>query len=131
MGVRLHRRRLVFLAVLALGGFVQSRSGRQNTVWGATIDGQIVVHKAGATILWHLQKTQYLRYWKTRRGAGAWAENAYIEGHAAACRWARKGNPRGLSCAHYKEMNSRHPTLDIQHLRNSKYEPPTPEAATC
>ena len=42
-----------------------------NTVWGATIGGKIAVHKAGATVLRHLQKTQYLRYWKTRRGAGA------------------------------------------------------------
>ena len=74
-----------------------------NTVWDATIDDKIVVHKAGATVLRHLQKTQYLRYWKTQRGAGAWAGNADIEGHAAACRRARKGNPRGLPCAHSKK----------------------------
>ena len=39
--------------------------------------------------------------------------------------------PGGLSCAHYKEMNNRYPTLDIQHQRNSKYEPSTLEAGAC
>ena len=33
-----------------------------NTAWGATIDGKIVVHKTGATVLRYLQKRQYLRY---------------------------------------------------------------------
>ena len=89
------------------------------------------MHKAGGAVLRHLQKTQYLRYWKSRRGTGACAENADIEGHAAACRRARKGNPRGMSCAHYKEMNSRYTTLDIQHQRDSKYEPSTLKAETC
>ena len=102
-----------------------------DTVWGVMIDGKVAVHKTGAIVLRHLQKRQYPRYWKTRRGAGAWAENADIEGHAAARRRARKGNPRGLSCAHYKKMNSRYPTLDTQHQRNSQYEPSNLEAETC
>ena len=42
-----------------------------NMIWGATIEDTVVVHKAGATILRHLQKAQYLRYWKTR-GRGRW-----------------------------------------------------------
>ena len=100
-------------------------------IWGVMIEGKVVVHKARAAILRHLQKTQYLRYWHTRRGAGSWAKNADIEGHAAACRRAHKGNPRGLSCAHYKEINSRYPTLDIQHQMNSKYDPLTLESETC
>ena len=102
-----------------------------NMMWGATIECKAIVHKAGGTILMHLQKTHYLRYWKTRRGAGGWAENADIEGHADVYRRAHKGNPRGLSCAHYKEMDIRHPSLDIQHRRNSKYEPSTLEAEAC
>ena len=83
----------------------------------------VVTHKMGATVLRHLQKTQYLRYWKTRTGAGAWADNVDIEGHAAACRRARKGNPKGLPCAQYKGMNSKYPTSDIQHLRNHRCDP--------
>ena len=89
-----------------------------------------MVHKAGTTILWHLQKTQYLRYWTIRRGAGGWTENADVDAHAAACRRVRKSNSRGMSCAHNKEMNSRYPTLDVQHQRNSKYEPSILEAET-
>ena len=61
---------------------------------GATIDGKIVTHKMGATVLMHLQKTQHLRYWRTRRGTGAWADNTDIDGHAVACRRTRKGNPK-------------------------------------
>ena len=63
---------------------------------------------------------------------GRWlGGNADIERHAAACRRTHKGNPRGLPCAHYKEMNSRYPTFDIQHQRNSKYELSTLEVETC
>ena len=102
-----------------------------DTIRGAMIDGKVVAHKTGASVLRYLQSTQYLRYWKTRRGAGAWAENADIDGHAAACRRARKGNPRGPSCALYKEMNSRYPTFDIQHQKNHRYDPSTLETETC
>ena len=90
-----------------------------DSIWGAMIGGEIVTHKMGATVIWHLQKTQYLRYWGARRKAGAWTENSDIDGHAAACRWARKGNPKGLPCAHYKEMNNRHLTFDFKHQRNT------------
>ena len=86
------------------------------------IDRKVVTHKIGTTVLWHLQKRQYPRYWRARRGPGAWTGNADIDGHAAACRRARKGNPKGLSCAHYKEMNSRYPTFDFKHQRNTHYD---------
>ena len=87
-----------------------------------------MTHKAGATVLRHLQKTQCLRYWWARRGAGAWAGNTDNDGHAAACKRVREGNPKGLSCTHYKEMNSRHPTFDIKHQRNARYDPSILEA---
>ena len=94
-----------------------------DTLVGATIDGKVVAHKMGATGLKHLQKTLHLRYWKTRPGVGALADNADIGGHAAACRRARKGNLRGLSRAQYKGMNRRYPNSYIQHLRNRRYDP--------
>ena len=99
-----------------------------DTIWGATIDGQVVTHKMGATVLRHLQTTQYLRYWRTRTRSGAWAGNTDIEGHTSACKRARKGTPNGLSCAHYNETNSRYPTFDVQHQRNHRYDPSIPEA---
>ena len=77
----------------------------------------------GATVHRHLQKTQYLRHWKTGTGAGAWTDNTDTGGHAAACIHAWEGDPKGLSCAQYKGMNSRCPTSDIQHLRNHCYDP--------
>ena len=95
------------------------------------IDGKIAIQKMGAIVLWHIQKTQYLRYWRARHGAGAWTENTNIGGHAAACRRARKGNPRGLSCAHYKEMNSRYPTFDFKHQRNTHYDASILESEQC
>ena len=64
-----------------------------DTLRGAVIDEAVVAHKMGPTVLKHLQQTQFLEYWQTRTGAGAWCENADIAGHAAACRRARKGNP--------------------------------------
>ena len=82
----------------------------------------MVTHKMGAAVLWHLQKTQYLRYLRTRRGTGAWTKNSDIDGHTAAYRRARKGNPMGLPCAYYKEMNSRYPTFDFKYQRNTHYD---------
>ena len=41
-----------------------------DTIWGGAIDGKVVAHKTGATVLRHVQKKQYLRYWKTRRLQG-------------------------------------------------------------
>ena len=41
-------------------GCKQGYCSHCNTVWGVTIGGKIVVHKAGAAILWHSQKAQYL-----------------------------------------------------------------------
>ena len=73
------------------------------------IEGKVVTHKIGPTVLRHLQKTQYLDHWRNRTGAGYWTDNADIEGHAATYRRARKGNPKGLSCAQYKGMNGRYP----------------------
>ena len=43
------------------------------SVYGPTTHGRVVVHKKGATVLRHLQKKQYIRHWKTRSRAGAWA----------------------------------------------------------
>ena len=91
------------------------------------IDGTVVAHKMGPTMLRHLQKTQYLDYWQSKTGAGAWADNVDIEGHAAACRRARNGNPQRPSCAQYKGMHlvgrTRYPTFDVAHLRNHRYSP--------
>ena len=41
-----------------------------NTMYGPTIDREVMVHKMGVTTLLHFQANQYLRYWKTgqRRG---------------------------------------------------------------
>ena len=67
-----------------------------NTVWGAMIGGEIVVHKAGTTVLRHLQNTQYLRYWKTRRGAGASRGGKRRHRGARSCVQAGpKGKPQG------------------------------------
>ena len=63
-----------------------------NSVYGPAIEGNVVVHTMGATMIRHLQVNQYIRYWETRSGAGAWAYNAEIEGHTAACRRAQKAN---------------------------------------
>ena len=90
---------------------------------GPTIHGRVVVHKMGPTVLHHLQKEQYLRYWNTRPRAGAWARNADTEGHAAACRWAQKANPNTLPSGSYKEINSQFLTHDLEHHRDHKYNP--------
>ena len=84
-----------------------------NTLWGAMIDGKLVTPKIGATVLRYLQMAQCLRYWRASTGAGALVDSTDIEGHAAACRRARKGNHKGMSCAHYNEMNSRYQASDI------------------
>ena len=68
-----------------------------NTLKGAVIEGTVVAHKMGPTVLKHLQQTQYLEYWQNRTGAGACCKNADIAGHAAACKRAREGNPKKLS----------------------------------
>ena len=83
----------------------------------------MVAHKMGPTVLRHLQQTQYIDYWRSRTGAGAWFENADIAGHAAACKRARKGNPPKLSCSQYKGMNDRESTFDILHMSNHRYDP--------
>ena len=69
------------------------------------IEETVVAHKMGPAVLIHLQKTQYLDYWRNVACAGAWADNADIEGHVAAYIRARKGNPKRLSCAQYKGIN--------------------------
>ena len=65
-----------------------------NTIYGATIDENIVGRKweppYGYT---DPQVAQYLRYWRTRSRDGAWADNADINGHAAANRRAGKADP--------------------------------------
>ena len=43
-------------------GYKQGYCSQFDTVRGAIIGGNIVAHKDGTAILWHLQKTQYLRY---------------------------------------------------------------------
>ena len=68
-----------------------------------------------ATVPRYLHPAQYLRYWNTRTGTGAWVENTDIEGHAAVCRRARKGDPKWLPFAHYKKTNSRYPIFGIKH----------------
>ena len=94
-----------------------------DSVYGPTIHGMIVVHRMGATILRHLQKEQYLRYWKTRSRAGKWHRNADIEGHAAACRRAHRASPKTMSSGSYKEMNARHMSHDLEHQRDHRYDP--------
>ena len=44
-----------------------------NSLSGPAIERKVVVHKMGPAVLRHLQVRQYLRYLKTRAGAGAWA----------------------------------------------------------
>ena len=65
-----------------------------DTLKGAAIEGTVIAHKMPPAVLRHLQHTQYLDYWRSRAGAGAWFKNADFVGHAAACKRARKGNPQ-------------------------------------
>ena len=74
-------------------------------------------------MLRHLQTKQFLRYWKTRTNAGAWARNTDIEGHAAACHRAQKANPNTVSSGSFKEMNDFRLTHDREHQRDHKYDP--------
>ena len=73
-------------------------------------------------MLRHFQVKGYLRYWETRSGAGAWACNASIEGHATACRQAQKANPNTLSSGSYKRMNGRRLTHDLKFQRDHRYD---------
>ena len=68
-----------------------------DTIFGPTIEGKVVAHKMGATVFKHLQVAQYLHYWKARTGAGGWAQNADVNGHAAACRRVLKASPNSVS----------------------------------
>ena len=87
------------------------------------IKGVVVAHKMGPTVLRHLQQTQYLDYWRSRTGAGAWFKHTDIDGHAAACKRARKWNPKRMPCSQYRGVNGRQPTFDIIHMRNHRYNP--------
>ena len=63
-----------------------------------------------------------------------WADNADIEGRAAAYRRARTGNSKKLSCAQYKGVNGWQPTFDVVHMRNHRYDPmafASEQACTC
>ena len=81
------------------------------------------MHKMGVAVLRHPQVKQCLRYWGTRSGAGAWACNANIEGHAAACQRAQKANLNTVPSGSYKGMNGRRLTRDLEHQRDHHYEP--------
>lgn len=93
------------------------------SMYGQTIEGKVVAHKMGATVLRHLQFSQYLRYWKARAGAGAWAYNADIGGHTAAYRRAQKANANTVSSGACKEMSGRRLTRDLEHQRDHRYDP--------
>ena len=41
-----------------------------DVLYGLAIGGKVVVHKMEQTVPQHPQVNQYLRYWKTRSGAG-------------------------------------------------------------
>ena len=94
-----------------------------DSVYGSTIDGKVVVHKMGTTLLRHLQVKHYPRYWVTRSRAGAWVGNTDIEGHAAACRRAQKANPNAVSNGSCKEMNGRRLIRDLEHQCDHRYDP--------
>ena len=75
-------------------------------------------------MLLRLQVNQYLMCWKNRTGAGAWAYNADIEGHAAACRRAQKADPNTVPSVSFKEMNRCRTTHDLEHQRDHRYDQP-------
>ena len=77
----------------------------------------------GATVLRYVQVKQYLRYWETRSGTGAWTSNAGIEGHAAACRRAQKANQNAVYSGSYKGVNGRRLTHDPEHQRDHRCDP--------
>ena len=94
-----------------------------NTLYGPTIDGKVVVHKMGATVLRHPQINQYLRYWENRTGAGAWAYKTDIEGDASAYRRAQEANPNTVSSASYKWMGGCRVTHGLEHQLDHRYDP--------